>query len=379
MVELKAHAKAWRGLWISIRAFAAAVMALAALGFAAGSVAYAQPAAKSVRVVVRELPPFVQKKGDEYTGFSVELWKAIAARLEWKTAFVLAPDVRGQLDAVERQTADVGVGAISITADRSMKYDFSQPILNAGLQIVVRADRAPPESSALGSLLSLLLSPAVFVWLGIAVLLTVVPAHIVWFFERNHPSGIVTSKSYFPGIFQAFYWGLGALATQADSMPRQWVARIVAILWMFSGVVFVAFYTAQLTATLTVQQFKSEISGPDDLPGKKVATVQASTSAAYLTANGVQAATFRNVQEALQALTTKQVDAVVYDAPVLQYFAAHEGAGKVRAVGTVFHSEDYGFAFRYGGDMRRSVDGALLALRESGEYDRIAETWFGKK
>ena len=31
-------------------------------------------------------------------------------------------------------------------------------------------------------------------------------------------------------------------------------ARVVAVLWMYTGVVFVALYTAQLTATLTVQQ-----------------------------------------------------------------------------------------------------------------------------
>ena len=32
---------------------------------------------------------------------------------------------------------------------------------------------------------------------------------------------------------------------------------IVAVLWMFTSVVFVAFYTATLTASLTVQQFRS--------------------------------------------------------------------------------------------------------------------------
>jgi hypothetical protein len=43
------------------------------------------------------------------------------------------------------------------------------------------------------------------------------------------------------------------LATQADHMSRHWMARIVAVPWMFTAVVFVAFYTAQLTASLTAQ------------------------------------------------------------------------------------------------------------------------------
>ena len=39
-------------------------------------------------------------------------------------------------------------------------------------------------------------------------------------------------------------------------MPRHWMARIVAVLWMFTAVVFVAFYTTQLTASLTAQQIR---------------------------------------------------------------------------------------------------------------------------
>lgn len=359
-----------------------ALTALAALAILAPA-AFSQPAparnsGQDVRVVVRMLPPFVEKQGEKFTGFSVDLWNAIAARAGVTTKFQVAKDVQGQLAAVRSGGADVGVGAISITAERELKLDFSQPILNAGLQILVRSERAAPESTALQSLLQLLFSPAVLVWLSIAILLSIIPAHVVWFLERKHNDGIIGTDKYFPGIFRAFYWTLGALATQADSMPKQWIARIVALLWMFTGVVFVAFYTAQLTATLTVQQFKSEISGPADLPGKTVATISNSTSAAYLKANGVKTVETVTVDDAYKALTDKQVDAVVFDAPVLQYYAAHEGAGKVRAIGSVFHTEDYGFAFANGSDLRKKVNTALLAMREDGEYDRLREKWFGK-
>lgn len=54
-------------------------------------------------------------------------------------------------------------------------------------------------------------------------------------------------------------------------MPRYWASRIVAVLWMFTSAVFVALYTAQLTASLAVQQFHSEINRPSDLPGKPLA------------------------------------------------------------------------------------------------------------
>jgi len=348
----------------------------AALVLTSASSAFAQQ--REVKVSMRVLPPMVVQEPDgKFTGFSADLWQEIADRLHWQSTYVVAPDVHAQLDAVQGGAADVGVGAISITAERNQQFDFSQPILNAGLQIMVRSERAGAETTALDSLLHLLFSPAVLVWLGIAVLLTIIPAHIIWFIERNQDGGMISSKKYFPGIFQGFFWGLGALATQADSMPRHWFTRIVAVLWMFTGVVFVAFYTAQLTATLTVQQFKSEISSPSDLPGKRVATVQASTSAEYLHSIGVTPVTFPSAAEAVQAVENHNADAVVFDAPVLQYYAAHDGAGKVRVVGATFRSEDYGFAFVNGSQLRKDVDGALLSLREDGSYERLRAKWFG--
>lgn len=356
-------------------------LVLIVLSLALAGPAQAQTAApeRTVKVAVRVLPPFVEQKDGALKGFSVELWNSIAERLNVKTEFEITPDVHAQLAAVQSGSADIGVGAISVTAERELQYDFSQPILNGGLQILVRSERASVESTAFQSLLNLLFSPQVLVWLSIAIVLTIIPAHIVWFLERNQEDGIVRSKKYIPGIFQAFYWGLGALATQADSMPRHWFARIVALLWMFTGVVFVAFYTAQLTANLTVQQFKSEISGPSDLPGKSVATIRASTSESWLRASGVKTESFATTDEAFKALTDKKVDAFVFDAPVLQYYAAHAGAGQVRAVGSVFHNEDYAFAFRNDSDLRKPVNAALLAMREDGSYDTLAEKWFGSK
>jgi polar amino acid transport system substrate-binding protein len=175
-----------------------------------------------IHVAVRILPPFVEQRPDgSMTGFSVELWKAAATRMQRETKFIVAADVRGQLEAVRTGQADVGVGAISITAERNNEFDFSQPILNAGLQILVRSERAGAETTALETLVRLLTSPAVVVWLGIAFLLSIVPAHLVWFFERKHEDGIISSRSYIPGIFQAFLWSVAGLMTQADALPKQ--------------------------------------------------------------------------------------------------------------------------------------------------------------
>src|SRR5258705_5717995 len=106
------------------------------------------------------------------------------------------------------------------------------------------------------------------------------------------------------------FWAAGPLATQADHMLRHWMARIVAVLWMFTAGVFVAFYTAQLTALLTAQQIRGSINGPQDLVGRHVGTTRASTAAAYLSENKAQVHEFVSIEAVFHALLGQQVGPV---------------------------------------------------------------------
>ncbi len=332
-----------------------------------------------LRVATRVLPPVVVDQGGTLTGFSIDLWSKIAERLQLKARYQIAPDVRALLQEVRDGKADLGVAAISITAAREAEYDFSHPILNAGLQIMVRGKGQDGDANPLMDLLGLLFSKTILVWLGIALLLILLPAHVIWLLERRHPNGIVPTEKYIPGIFYAMYWAAGTLATQAEQMPRQWLARGLSVLWMFIGVVFVAFYTAQLAATLTVQQIQGGINGPDDLQGKKVATTRGSTAATYLAELRAQVIEVSRIEEAYQALLNKDAEAVVFDAPILLYYAANEGKGRVHMVGGPFRKEDYGIVFQQGNPLRKQVNNALLALREDGTYQQIYDKWFAAK
>jgi polar amino acid transport system substrate-binding protein len=361
---------------VTFRALYATLAAALSLSFSLLlSASAAAQAGREVIVATRVLPPMVVQQEDRLSGFSIELWNAIAERLNLTTRFEVAPDVRALLDLVRGGKAQVGVAAISITSAREANFDFSQPILSAGLQIMIRG-KADSEVQPLHELLKLLLSPAILVWLGIAALLVIVPAHLVWFFERMHPSGIIPTRAYIPGIFHAMFWAASTLATQGEHMPRHWIARIVALFWMFTGVVFVAFYTAQLAATLTVQQIQGGIGGPDDLKGRRVAATAGSTAAAVLRELRADVVEVSRMDSGYDALLDGSVDAIVFDAPVLMYYAANEGEGRVQLVGTPFRPEDYGIAFANGDPLRKHVNQALLALREDGTYRRIHEKWF---
>ena len=51
---------------------------------------------------------------------------------------------------------------------------------------------------------------------------------------------------------------------------------------MFVAIILFANFTATVASSLTVKGLQGSINGPDDLAGKRVATVQATISADYL-------------------------------------------------------------------------------------------------
>ena len=93
---------------------------------------------QELQVVTRKAPPIVGMDQGQLGGFGIDIWNSIAQRLQVATRYQVVPDVAALLERVRSGKADIGVGAISITSAREREFDFSEPILNAGLQIMVR-------------------------------------------------------------------------------------------------------------------------------------------------------------------------------------------------------------------------------------------------
>ena len=344
--------------------------------FSISGAALAQAAPPApLKVATRVVPPFVLKKDDALAGFSIDLWQALAAAINAKSSFAEVQTLPELLGAVESRSADVAIAAISITSEREEKFDFSHPMFESGLQILVRSDGGASGLNARAVWQSLSSGPALEL-LALLAAFILIPAHIVWFFERGRPGSIV-ERGYVNGILHSIWWAAGAAGAQQLDWPRSAVGRLVSGLYIFVSVIFVAYFTAAVTAGMTVQQLKGDISGPDDLPGKKIASVVGSTSAGYLKAAAVNFTEFPRVDQALKALEERSADAVVFDAPVLLYYAAHEGKGKTNVVGQVFRKENYGLLFPPASPLRKPVNEALLKLRENGVYESLYKKWFG--
>jgi polar amino acid transport system substrate-binding protein len=356
------------------------ILRLAIVGLAPlASPALAQLVPATLRVETFAVPPLAMEKDGRWSGFSIELWEEIARRLNTKSAYQPAPGVQAAFDALKSGQADIVVTGVFITAERDREFDFSHTIMETGQQVMVRDDGGAAAPNPFVDLLELLFSRTTLVWIGVAAVLLLVPAHIVWLIERRDKDGMIGTTKYFPGILHAIHWSAGTLMSQADRMPRHPASRLVAYGWMFTSVVFIALYTAQLTSNLTVQQIRGTINGPQDLPGKRVGTLKDSVSADYLRGHKAVVQEFTDLRDMCRALLDKKIDAVLLAAPPLLYYAAHEGKGLVKLVGPEFNKADGAYAFPEGSPLRRQVNAALLAVREDGTYRRIYDKWFSSE
>jgi polar amino acid transport system substrate-binding protein len=319
------------------------------------------------------------KQGDQLTGFNIDLWNEIATRLKLTTSYQVVPDVDALFASLRTKSADVIVNGIFYSTERDREFDYSYPIMGAGLQVMVRDEGGGTVPTPLRDVFNLLFSTSAVIWLGVALLIIIVPAHVIWLLDRGNEEGASPSKGYFPGILHAMTWATTALVSQVQTLPSQWLARILGLLWMFAGVVFIALYTAELTATLTVEQIRGAINGPGDLPGKRVAALAQSPAASYLRGINAEVQEFQTPEALYQALLDGNVDAILWAAPPLRYYAVHDGVGRVKLVGPEFNRNDVGFLFQLGDPLRRRVSSVIVALHEDGTYEKIHGRWFGSE
>jgi len=336
-----------------------------------------KPKAKVLRVVTQRSEPFVIYQDGEYHGFSIELWEKIAHKLGLKYEIYGVNTIAKLLDDVRRGAADVAVSGIGITSKREQVLDFSHSYFESGLQIMIPNASGSLPGDILSKVVAILFSQKLLIGVGVFLIVLLIAAHIIWLLERRHNPQF--SESYPQGLWQSIWWAVVTVTTvgYGDKTPKGTIGRLFGLFWILAGYFVFAYFTASVSSTATVQKLHGTINGPEDLFGKRVATVQKSTAAEYLAAQGMQTIELENVEKGYRLLETGKVDAVVYDAPVLQHYASKKGKGKVQVVGLIFKEKSYGIALPRKSDLRDRINVALLQLEESGAYEEIAKKWFG--
>jgi len=335
----------------------------------------AMPSTDTLIVAISAIPPMVVTEDGKISGFEIDLWEAIAGRLDLSYRYVELPfDVI--FDSLQTDFTDIALAGITINATRETIIDFSHPFIESGLGIMVRAD----YSAGLSDKLKDSFSPGIRRGLLYLVLFIILCGHIMWWSEKGKDA---INDHYFPGIFEAFWLVTTTMTTvgYGDIAPRQWFGRIAAFLVMMTGIGLFGWLIGEFSAVTTVSKFHHSIESTADLRGKKVATVKATTSVSALEKFGAKVTETVDFQSACDLLSAGSVQAVVYDSPALRYYIKASNSDTFTMSGEDFNQQYYGFAFPQGSSLREVVNRELLTLRESQQqivdYNSISLRWFG--
>ena len=317
--------------------------------------------------------PFVFRDGNELRGYSVDVWDQAARRLNLSYAWTVYDTIDELIGSITAGKADLAIAAISMTPERDAELDFSYPYYDSGLQIMLRQRARPSFFQGI----SLVSAPFLLEVLLMGVLAGLLMAHLIWLVERRtNPS---FPRGYIQGIWEGLWWLLGIIASGAyrDLETKSVIKRLMTVVFWIFGVAIVAEFTATLTSALTIHQLNSSISSPEDLPGYRLVTLNDSTAAEYLSQHNLDFTRVDQIETAYTLLQDQDVDAIVFDAPVLLYYAAHQGNRQVTVPGKIFHLEKYGLALPEGASLREDLNLVLLELYEDGTLESLQQKWFG--
>jgi ABC-type amino acid transport substrate-binding protein len=152
----------------------------------------------------------------------------------------------------------------------------------------------------------------------------------------------------------------------------------MAALWLVCGVAVLAYVTSTVTSVMTTISLTRQINGPADLPGKTVGVFTGSVAEQFARQNGFKTEAIANIDLAVDALVNGRIDAIVGDAPVLEYFDFSHPESDVTVVGKIFKPDKYGFGFRSNSDLTKVVTVELLERAENNGIEALRAKYFGR-
>ena len=138
-----------------------------------------------------------------------------------------------------------------------------------------------------------------------------------------------------------------------------------------------SYYTSGL---MIMVRKDSPVKSIDDLKGKTIACQIGTTGEnKSRSVEGATVKAFNTQDEAALELKNGGADAVIGDAPVIEYYMTKAGKEFAKTVGEKMEAEPYGIALKKDNKLTADLNKALAEMQKNGEYDKLYTKWFGEK
>ncbi len=359
-----------------IAAIAGAMLILAAPGHAQSPENAGTGPQGELVLGTKEAPPFAMKAADgTWQGISIDLWRHVADELHLRYRFVEEPDVQGLIDGVAAGKFDVAVAALTVTAGRARILDFTQPFYSTGLGIAVPTGGEASWTPIFRTLTSFGFAQAIVALVGLALAV----GFLVWFFERHHNEDFGGGVK--KGLSSGVWWSTVAMTQRSTGNfgPQTLPGRIVAILWMVGSIVTIAVFTASITSVLTIRHLQGTVHGVSDLSTVRVGAIAGTSTEDALTHQQIAYRKFATLQEGLDAVRGRKLDAFVYDKPLLAWEVRQRYSSSIEIVEATFDPQEYAFVLPRNSPLRNALDVAILNAVHSAWWEQTIFRYLGAR
>lgn len=336
--------------------------------------ARAQAPSEPLKVGVFVNPPFVMADDQRFTGMAVDLWEDLAAKLDRQYRYIEFRTTHDLVQAAASGTIDVAVSNLTINQSRAERVDFTQPWFDGGMRIMTRTDQGQGISNLIEGL-----SNAGFLraygWIAFIILAATV---LLTFFDRRFDKAF--PQRWRDGIAESFYTVM-SVATSGKPPPRKnlfgWVGRIWQGVWLVCGIAVLAYVTSSVTSVMTTLSLTNQIQALGDLADKPVGVLTGTVEEDFAQAQGLRTTSYPGLGDAVKGLENGDIDAIIADAPVLEYHAYTHAGQSLKVVGRLFEPHKYGFALPRQSPLTRPLTVQLLGALDSDEVDTLRTRYFG--
>jgi len=208
------------------------------------------------------------------------------------------------------------------------------------------------------------------------ILLLLVVGVLIWLLEKK----INEDQFHKPlgeGIGSGIWWACVTMTTvgYGDKTPKSFFGRIIAVGWMFSGIILISSLTATITTSMTINRLYDQIANLDDLKQQKTGAIVSTSGVDFLQDNGITYSTFPTLIEGLVGLSNGKINVLVHDEPIMKHVIAQNYSGMLQVLDIVLDKQLYAFPAQDNAMILEQINLGIIKAIESGKVESLIKRY----
>jgi polar amino acid transport system substrate-binding protein len=267
---------------------------------------------------------------------------------------------------------DLAITPMTVKSERLQNFNLTQPFYISELKVATQKNDQRRVLQFLGNFFSVQFFQAV----SLLFLVILAFGALLWLAERRANPDMFHKGP--KGVWDGIWWSAVTMTTvgYGDKVPISNRGKAISLVWMFTAVIITSTFTASIASSLTVNTLNADIQEVEDLGSAKLGTVPGSTGEAYIEKRGWEFTAYDQPQEALEALEAGQIDAFVYDGPILQYLLKQKQLNdNLTVLPFQLSRQYYGFSTPSGSELDERLNPLLMKELDEPGWEAVLEQY----